>query len=122
MAVEIIREDPRNKPPQDVMEAMRRKAANLKPGDFVRYRTEANAEREKYNGSYVLKDKDGNEIKSLGQVAFGRPKEVNDRIRAENSSRANVLAMKSVSQQAAKAGIEDVEKLRRGRPKKYFTP
>jgi hypothetical protein len=120
MGVEIIREDPRNRPPQDIMDAMVRKAANLKAGDFVRYRTEANAERERYNGSYALKDKDGNEIKALGQVAMARPREVNERIKKENSDRANFGHAKAIEKQAEESGIQEVEKLRRGR-KKHFT-
>ena len=97
------------------------KAANLTKGDFVRFRNPDNCEREHFeNSSYVLKDKEGNEIKVDGQTAFGRPKEVNDAIRERNLSRAKG-AVKSFDKEAASQGVQEAEKLRRGR-KKYFTP
>lgn len=117
MAIEVRENGPR----MDRRGLAVQKAANLKSGDFVRFRNPENCEREHYeNQGYALKDKDGNEIKVDGQVAFGRPKEVNDAIRARNLERAG-SNLKSIDSSAAREGVKDVEKLRRGR-KKYFTP
>lgn len=117
MAIEV-RE---NKPRLDRRGVALLKAANLNKGDYARFRNPENCEREHFeNSSYVLKDKEGNEIKVDGQVAFGRPKEVNDVIRQRNLDRAKG-SIKSFDKEAAQQGVQEVEKLRRGR-KKYFTP
>lgn len=103
MGIEIVYE-----PYPDHGKAALKKAANLKEGDYVRFRRKDNAELEKDRGGYVLKDKDGNEIKHNELVAMGRPKEVNDQKKKWLEMKNTPLVRENISREA---GLRNPEEL-----------
>lgn len=112
MAIEIVYE-----PFQERGNAQLKKAVNLKQGDYVRFRRKDNADLERDRGGYVLKDKDGNDIRHNELIAMGRPKELNDAKKRYLESRNTPLMRENISREQ---GLRNPEELGAPNNKKIF--